>query len=645
MATVDPKSKHRPSEKHTLDEVLRALQDLLRNDLVAGELPNPASGAYKTRSTAKGAKVASRTAPYAHSGHRLASLQPSTPVDIDAVVNSLKDLITNELDTVEQTTIDASLPRRDRLHVQAPSTERPLTGPASPREPETNARPNKPAAIESIILSTPEQSAAGGEERREIKSVQPETHLQPDESVVVPAGGLQETFFFDESPGLDTESTPKTNADRTPGSPSIEPLNDPGLHDLEATSPSPTGHQGNILDEAERARVESSPVRPSAIADSASVGRLAGRLERDARLAKPAGAPQAGMRANAGPSKDGLHGTTESGIPQTESTGTAPSPVRTGDEQAHAEGMRSNSQRRVIPPARSGGGTVDLRGIPGIEFVTADGATREATVSGTWSGGNGNAAGSPASAATDRPAALPPTQTLSTADAKTESGEATSARAFDAHPIAAGGAAANHQVAASKVVQPSPPQNDPGQTDEANQDAEPSSMLAEEAATADTVPINVSASSPPRDGATLTVDLDADLSGSARSKTAPDQAAPASDDIPVLQDIVLALESADAATGTRAATDPAPHALPAADRVREIAIKAIARLNIELRTCGERPLDARMVDRLQYVLREVLEQSTANVENTASSDQPAEREAASGSRPGSRTRTASDPKQ
>jgi hypothetical protein len=75
------------------------------------------------------------------------------------------------------------------------------------------------------------------------------------------------------------------------------------------------------------------------------------------------------------------------------------------------------------------------------------------------------------------------------------------------------------------------------------------------------------------------------------------------DDIPVLQDMV-------------APPPPGSHARPAdvlavdSQKLRDLSIRAVARLNIELRKRGETPLDAKLIDRLQGLLREELEKST-----------------------------------
>ena len=66
MPTVDHKPKHKPSEKHTLDEVLKSLQDLIRNDLIAADAPasgftGPVAGPTAAGPTAAGRAARGRT--------------------------------------------------------------------------------------------------------------------------------------------------------------------------------------------------------------------------------------------------------------------------------------------------------------------------------------------------------------------------------------------------------------------------------------------------------------------------------------------------------------------------------------------------------------------------------------------------------
>ncbi|MFB3047430.1 MAG: hypothetical protein ACE10A_14150 [Acidiferrobacterales bacterium] len=60
---------------------------------------------------------------------------------------------------------------------------------------------------------------------------------------------------------------------------------------------------------------------------------------------------------------------------------------------------------------------------------------------------------------------------------------------------------------------------------------------------------------------------------------------------------------------------PVPLASPKAE-ARNVAVNVIAKLNLELRKCGERALSPVTIDRLQFLLREALEQYAKGVENS-----------------------------
>ncbi|MEK9133370.1 MAG: hypothetical protein AAB333_00775, partial [Pseudomonadota bacterium] len=94
METTDPKYKHKPSEKHTLEEVLKSLQDLIRNDL----LDNDRAAAGKSGSapiSSEEKPPREHTAPVRED---FAPVNPAAgPVNLDAVMRSLKDLVSNEL--------------------------------------------------------------------------------------------------------------------------------------------------------------------------------------------------------------------------------------------------------------------------------------------------------------------------------------------------------------------------------------------------------------------------------------------------------------------------------------------------------------------------------------------------------------------
>lgn len=73
------------------------------------------------------------------------------------------------------------------------------------------------------------------------------------------------------------------------------------------------------------------------------------------------------------------------------------------------------------------------------------------------------------------------------------------------------------------------------------------------------------------------------------------------DDIPVLEEIVAhgAAELLE--------RDSGDDQLPSPNRAREIAVKIVAKLNIERRQKGEPPLDVRTIERLQMLLRDALD--------------------------------------
>lgn len=77
------------------------------------------------------------------------------------------------------------------------------------------------------------------------------------------------------------------------------------------------------------------------------------------------------------------------------------------------------------------------------------------------------------------------------------------------------------------------------------------------------------------------------------------------DDLPVLSDVVVPAPELELAPPETRKTAELPFGPP--EQVRQLAIRVVAKLNIELRKAGERPLAARTIDRLQYVLGEEIE--------------------------------------
>ena len=89
------------------------------------------------------------------------------------------------------------------------------------------------------------------------------------------------------------------------------------------------------------------------------------------------------------------------------------------------------------------------------------------------------------------------------------------------------------------------------------------------------------------------------LAESNTAPRAPEQRSINWDDIPVLNEVVMS-----------PAAVAAP-ALPPSAAARDLALKAVARLNIELRKAGNAPLPPAIIDRLEHILREALEAHAA----------------------------------
>ncbi len=165
METTDPKYKHKPSEKHTLEEVLKSLQDLIRNDL----LDNNQAAAEKSGS----APVPGEEKPPRESTtpvrEDFAPVNPAAgPVNLDAVMRSLTDLVSNELNVGNEPAAAEELspsPTEDhetsnKLADEFVPLDEELTFEESmeivPPPPAAPAMPEIPGEISAEMLSEPE---------------------------------------------------------------------------------------------------------------------------------------------------------------------------------------------------------------------------------------------------------------------------------------------------------------------------------------------------------------------------------------------------------------------------------------------------------------------------------------------------------
>lgn len=101
MTDFDPeKLKHKPNEKHTLDEVLKSLQDLIHNDLLHGTGKHAGTPATPPETG---------TTPAMSEGEiptRPGSSGPHAEVPLEAVVESLEELVAKDLADDDRTSND-----------------------------------------------------------------------------------------------------------------------------------------------------------------------------------------------------------------------------------------------------------------------------------------------------------------------------------------------------------------------------------------------------------------------------------------------------------------------------------------------------------------------------------------------------------
>lgn len=268
MTTQDPRYKHKPSEKHTLEEVLKSLQDLIRNDLPgeksAGQKPEPPQagadgGGLKTPESGDQKPPRERIAPVRED---FAPVNPAAgPVNLDAVMRSLKDLIGNELNVGDQ-------PRSEEPIFEEPDelmAGDELTVPEedlAPPLPEEDILESAAEALaplsEEPTFEEPDELMAGDE------LVAPEEDLEPPlpeedilESAAEAAAPLPEKPGFEET--VDLDFTELEISEETPAAPTavdgsasefISPDEELTLEEMaEAAPPSPEEIPEEILPE------------------------------------------------------------------------------------------------------------------------------------------------------------------------------------------------------------------------------------------------------------------------------------------------------------------------------------------------------------------------------------------------------------
>ena len=524
METTDPKYKHKPSEKHTLEEVLKSLQDLIRNDL----LDNDRAAAEKPGSApipGEAKPPREYTAPVRED---FAPVNPAAgPVNLDAVMRSLKDLVSNELNvggepaTAEESSpsqaedhdapenladefvpLDEELTFEESMEIVPP----PLTAPSMPEI---------PGEISAEMLSEPE--------------VEVEVEAEPSSPAPVPeidatiAPGTQHQLLLEEAPPSVIEPEPSIsdlakNLELEPetGTDGIAPemTQENAAQDFLEVSGDvlPTIDVEETFDENAYFEAEAKQTETSSTDTQETQEIILSAL--DASL-EPETAPPANGEAqvpaeNIAPASESASGKTEIKL-------------EIADE----------------PIAES------LQNIPSVDFdVVEFELPREEP---------------------------PPSRTIETP-----------APADESSPVATNTNLAQELTLESEPAAVPPP-----------------SAETKPGAIPETEKVPDTAATPPATGETH-------ASAPATEPATPE--APESfnlDDIPVLHEVVAPPAGSALAGGPMSpATEPP---LPAPDRARDIVVRAVAKLNVEMRKSGGAGLDTKTILRLQQLIRRELE--------------------------------------
>lgn len=543
METPDPKYKHKPSEKHTLEEVLKSLQDLIRNDLsesTAGtSKPDAAAEARHPDDTSPKApepRLHRESAPSVRED--FAPVSPgSGTVNLDAVMRSLKDLIGNELDVGDEpgpaneksaSTHEEYLSAGEKIEEYIPEELAELDDElyigdehAADETESTPSRDELPAPEKIIEENLPEEFTPLDEE------LTFETPLEPEPA---PAALLETTEFPGEiSPELIEE----------PGSPPPVAFASPPAPEKDIA---PGTQQELFLEDARRHAPESEAVTTDSAPAIATEPAPADKRDQSME-AKQEGA------AEALPTIEVEEGFDDNDYFAATPSGETPPPA--SEETIVLDAEISPEPEIVAPPV------AEAAAPPEPAEITA------------------------------APAPAEPAVEKITLEAVSEP---THEKPRDKYSV---------DFDSSDLTPPLPdePVLAPPETGTAMQSETPAEEIAEAAA-------------PPLEPPAVETKAETPAETESPQPTMETAAseAPASfnlDDIPVLNEVV-----APPAGGVPAAepTAPSPEApLPAPDRAREIVVRAVAKLNVEMRKSGSAGLDTRTILRLQQLIRQELE--------------------------------------
>jgi hypothetical protein len=595
METSDPKYKHKPSEKHTLEEVLKSLQDLIRNDLAEGAsgTAKPGSAPVASRQHEGAAPGATETKPRRDNASTLredfAPVAPgSGPVNLDAVMRSLKDLIGNELNVGDR-----------------PPPAPAETTPASTHE-EYLATDEK---IEEYIPEELGQLDAELVIGDEPVAEQPAPAIPPDEPAAPPE--IVAEHLPQEFAPLDEELTFEEPEETAP------PQAEAPEEIIEETLPQGFAPLDEELTLEELAKVAPPPPALSETPDLP--GEISPELLVEPEVTPPPAVPEAALAMD----NDIVPGTQQEMFPE------EPPPIelRVPPLDAKATPAPEPAPEPETPAA-------PVMGAPEMEEAKSNTGQALPTIEVEENFDAGNYFDTAEPPAENPP---PPSEELIALDVEIPGAPDTTAPAVETSPATPTDASPAPEPPAAPVEKKITLEiaSEPALDSPRSRAVVDFDTLGLEPSQPEPAPPPATAEIPAPEAELPVIVVEPDLSPVAgpetpkatetapamerKAKTAPGAEPPRApaesaaagspesfnlEDIPVLNEVV----APPAGSVPTPATPPAPP-LPAPDRARDLVVRAVAKLNVEMRKTGGAGLDTKTILRLQQLIRQELEKS------------------------------------
>ena len=602
MESSESKYKHKPSEKHTLEEVLKSLQDLIRVDL--SEDKSAASKAENPPSTSP-AHAPTETKPIREKpSSQREDFAPSSPgsgpVNLDAVMRSLRDLITHELNVSNESkpaaAHDEYLARDENIEEYIPEGLSPLD--------EKLEISDKPISGEPEAAPSPEEALAP--EINENLSA-PEDLTPPDEELTIEAPAEPEALPASQEESMDLSGEITPEPEESPGEPDAEefiPLDEELSFEAPAApEPSPakfaetTELPGEISPELLEAPISAPPGGEG----------FSPELEKD-----PAPGAQHEMSFGEAPSpapesESASMDSTPVPSPEPELAPEPPAPLEEHDQAVEAKHEEAAEALPTIDVEESFDDSDYFTSVPSPEHLPPP---SEETIDLSVDISSEPQTDTPPVAET--PAVPEPEQSSET---PTEaSGKKITLAIMDEPAPEKANDKYSIDFDSSELSPPLPnePELSPPETSPSAESETPvDTPAADSPPTPEAEPVPESETTAPAPEApAMEAKTESTPTTEPPDETgeSPAPEAPAShelDDIPVLKDVVA--QPGDGKRRKKTATPATESPLPAPDRAREIVVRAVAKLNVEMRKSGSAGLDTRTILRLQQLIRQELE--------------------------------------